>query len=538
MPPEPALDAEPSLTTARRRRGLAVAVLLGAVVFLPALGGELVLDDVPAIAESTCVTGPLDLGRIFARNFWCQDPAAASIDAWRPLPVLLWWIAWQLGSGAAGPLHAIGWLAHLGCVALVWRLAGRLGLEPRAASVAAVCFAIMPIHADAVASVVGAADVVSTLGVLVTLLACLERGRGALPLALLGSVVAILSKESGAIVLPLSLLAWWMSSRDRERARAATHPALLVAGVGLVVVAALSWRAQVLGGWTAQHVTFGVNPLIAEPAWLRVPASFGLWTRYIQTTLLGSPLSADYSFDAIPLSGVEFWARAGSGLLGVAGLCWLALRELRRGRVSTALLIAWHLGAAVLACQLVTLLPAIFAERLFYGATVPLAVLAGRVVSPLLERRLANVGLIAYLLVQAVLCAAHAWAWRREADITAITVASTPRSARAQVWHARVLLRAEQWEQAYEHADAAARIHPSWGVPDALAGAALDAQDMPQEAAERFQRATSVAPGEFEVADLAIQFLLRYGHRPQARAIYDAHQRARGGHADPRVTRP
>src|SRR5690606_14908293 len=113
--------------------------------------------------------------------------------------------------------------------------------------------------------------------------------------------------------------------------RAATHPALLVAGVGLVVIAALSWRAQVLGGWTAQHVTFGVNPLIAEPAWLRVPAAFGLWTRYVQTTLLGSPLSADYSFDAIPLSGAEFWARAGLGLLGVAGLCWVALRELRRG---------------------------------------------------------------------------------------------------------------------------------------------------------------------------------------------------------------
>ncbi|NVB38296.1 hypothetical protein G6O69_10675 [Pseudenhygromyxa sp. WMMC2535] len=542
-------DADAPSARSRGSVLLLLALLAAALVFGLALPGDFVLDDIPAVTRSTCVTGPLSLTEIFSHNFWCQDPAVANVDAWRPLPVLAWNLAWKLGGGDPFPFHLLGWLAHLACVALVWRLGQRLSLPTPAPALAALLFALMPIHVDAVASIVGFADVLSTLGVLVVAIACLAPRRASWALVALGSLIALGAKESGAIIAPLAILAWLLAPRfaprfapketHESKAKAPAHLRPLLAALAIALTSlALLARARVLGSWTAQHITFGVNPLLDAPASIRLTAPFGLWTHYLQVALLGTPLSADHSYDAIPLTGPEGWLRAALGLAIVLFLATWAVASWRRRQATRAWLIAWLLGAGALACQLFTLLPAIYAERLFYGASVPLTLLAAETLAPLLQRRLPTIALLAYLTLQATLSAAHTHAWTSEDGITAITVAASPRSARAQVWRTRVLLRAGEPERALIHADIASDILPDWGIPDALAGSALDSLDRPAEAAQRFAQATKVAPQEPEVADLAIQFLLRYGHRAQARAIYARHQQARGGAPVPWVTRP
>ncbi|MEM9489789.1 MAG: tetratricopeptide repeat protein, partial [Myxococcota bacterium] len=71
----------------------------------------------------------------------------------------------------------------------------------------------------------------------------------------------------------------------------------------------------------------------------------------------------------------------------------------------------------------------------------------------------------------------------------------------------------------------------------AILASTLDMQGQPEQALVAFQQAFQLDPRHHEIADLFIQFLLRYGHTAQARIIYQRHAEARGT-ADPQVRVP
>jgi hypothetical protein len=444
---------------------------------------------------------------------------------------MVWWPLWHVGGGAALPFHLLGLLLHAACTLQIVALGKELGLDRAATLVGAAAFAVAPIHVDAVASVVGGADLWCTFWILLALRAHV---RGQLRTIVFGAL-AVLSKESGVIIVPLILLLELLgpvqpSAGPPRRRR--LH--LLV--LAILVTAALVARTYVLGGVFGTHITVSVNPLLAEPWHARIPAALDLLWRYMQLTVAGYPLSADYSYSAVPVGAHVDWrgVALGTALL-VAMVALLVKRRHERG---TRLLVLWFLVAFLFVSNLLALLPAIFAERLFYGASAPLFLLAGSFVGPLLARRGIRVAVAAYLLLGASLCLAHAWAWGSETRLTAVTVAHSPASARAHVWRARVLAREGQTGAVEVHAREAIEILPSWGAPHALLGASLDLQGQPERALVSFRRALVLDAADPEVADLFIQFLLRYGHRDRARTVFERHRAARGGVPAANVTVP
>jgi hypothetical protein len=379
---------------------------------------------------------------------------------------------------------------------------------------------------DAVASAVGAADLWATLGCVLALAAALA-GRPVAALA--AALLAVASKESGVVVLPLCAVAAFGGPPADAAVRRRRF--LAVAGMALIVAAGLAARAHALGAFTARNLSPELNPLVGAPLADRPLAGAEILARYLGLTVTGYPLSAIYSQAQI-LVGEH-----GNHLLGAVGgvlLCGLLALLLKLWRdPAPRLLLLWLLGAWLLVGNVFVLGPTIFAERLFYAPSAPLVLLAGVGLDALLRRggaraRAAAAVACVWAVGQAGLAAQHAWRWGDQGRIAAVTAEHSPRSVRARLWRARWLLEHGDVQGARPHLEAAHALAPQSPAVQALAGVALDLQGRPREALQVFLAAFDAAPASPDVTSFFTQFLRRHGHQERAAEIYARHLAARG----------
>jgi protein O-mannosyl-transferase len=497
------------------RAGWAGLAALAVLAVAPVLAGTYVLDATSAVAGSACVTEPLDLAAIFGSDFWCGQ----GVQSYRPFPVLAWWAIWNLGSGHPLAFHVVSLVLHAACTLMLARVGCALGFPRRLVMWASAWFAVMPIHVDAVASIVGQADLWSSLGVLAAADATIRR-RMTAPL---WAAVAVFSKETGVIVLPLC----WVIARFGPSRSRPSGLDLRLWGVAAVVLAMLGLRAAVLGSITGAAIPHEVNPLVSLHWSERLPAAFDLLRRHQQLAVLGTPTSADYSYAAIGVGSQVSWLGSAVGLLTIVAWCTTAVfvrRDPARRRATL-----WLLGALVLISNVPFLLLAMLAERLFYGPSLPFCLLLGSAVTQRMRSRAMRLIGIGYLSAQLALAMQQAANWVSEDTITEVTVRRVPDSATAQIWRARQLLREDMPEAAAEHAQTALRIDPNAPAGYALWAAALDLQGQPEQALPIYLRGFQQDPAHAELTDLFVQFLHRYGHLEQAAWVRSQHARAREG---------
>ncbi len=154
--PEP--SALELLTTYLRQPGILLP-LLGLVTFVlysGSLSFEFVWDDFPQIANSPIIRSWSNLPRAFNSDLWYH--VARHQVYYRPL-----FVAWSMLNFSLFGLRPWGWhlgavVLHVGAVASVFWLARKLGLEYWTAALAALIFALHPIHIEPVAWVSAASD--------------------------------------------------------------------------------------------------------------------------------------------------------------------------------------------------------------------------------------------------------------------------------------------------------------------------------------------------------------------------------------------
>src|SRR5271167_4160374 len=145
-----------------RRPGILLP-LLGLVTFVlysGSLSFDFVWDDWPQIVNSPIIRSWSDLPRAFGSDLWYH--MARHQVYYRPL-----FVAWSMLNYALFGLRPWGWhlgalLAHVGVVAAVFWLARRLGLEYWTAALAALIFALHPIHIEPVVWISAASDTMVT----------------------------------------------------------------------------------------------------------------------------------------------------------------------------------------------------------------------------------------------------------------------------------------------------------------------------------------------------------------------------------------
>lgn len=283
------------------------------------LWNQFAYDDIPIIVDNPVVQELRAVSSYFGETYW--GPARGHAALYRPLAVLGYALQWAAGDGSALIFHAVNVGLYAGvCVALLGLL--RQWVDAGPAVVAAAIFAAHPVHVEAVANVVGQAELwvgVAMLGALALYARARRHGSLRWPLALgiACTFAASLFIKEHAILLPaLLVLVEWVGRRhgfadaadDWRRLR------LLVLGLGVLAAAYLFLRAQLLGAVTGDEPHWALRSLGAGE---RALVMLALVPEIARLLLWPARLYADYSPQHTPV--VSSWS-----LLHLPGLLVLA----------------------------------------------------------------------------------------------------------------------------------------------------------------------------------------------------------------------
>ncbi len=476
------------------------AVLVFAVsvlAYVNDLGNGFVYDDRYLVERNPLVQN-LDWWGLVSTSYWGNI-----IDAglYRPLTLLSFGCNRLLGASPAG-FHLTNNLLHAAASLLVLFLARRLGAGRIGSIAAALLFAVHPVQTEAVNALVGRADILAFAFTALSLLFFL---RGSHPL-FVGTTffLALAAKESAAFAIPLFFLTEGSWSPKR------------FAPLAAAVVAFAAARIAVLGGIgiAGREIGFLDNPLATAGPGERVLAAPALLWGYVRLVVWPRVLSADYSFDQIPLPSSLIDPRVLGGLAIALGLAFVAWRAPSLRFASLAFLIPL-LGVLHILFPLGT----IFAERLLYFPVFG-AVLGVGIGFETFTRKSAWPG----LLLLAVLVGAGAARvrtrnpdWHDNETLFRKTAATSPRSARSHFLLGAELLEKKEYRQAAEAFEAGLAIYPGhFGGRMSLGQALLAAGDA-SAAENAFRQALKVEPQSLDARKAAAEAAIEVG-RSQASA--------------------
>jgi tetratricopeptide (TPR) repeat protein len=276
----------------------------------------------------------------------------------RPVTFASFALNWALEGAQPFGYHLVNLLLHAAVVLLLYLLFRTLlASEPRAATIAfagGLLFAVHPIHTEAVASIAARSELLAAGFLLAAwLLHLSDRWISALVCLLL----ALMSKESAAIFLPLVL------AGDYVRGKFATlRRYVLVAGVIILYLGAF-WTIK--GGRFGQKgVSFLDNPLVTLPAGLRILNALRIAWKYIALQVYPATFSVDYSYNAIALYAK--WRYAVLALVGTVLVLGLWIWALCTRRNAWILAGAIYLVGFSVTANLLVATGTIMGERLAY----------------------------------------------------------------------------------------------------------------------------------------------------------------------------
>jgi hypothetical protein len=359
-------------------RRLPVAALVGSLVLLAlcasgnGVTNQFTYDDRYIIQLNSSVHQLDHWWRLFTSSYW---PPSWGGDGYRPLTMLFFAIEWVVGGGSPMIYHALNIALYAAAGVLVFTLAS-LVLPVGWAWLAAALFAVHPVHVEAVANVVGQAELwvaVAALGVVGLYLRDRRRGalRGRTAIAIVALFAfACLTKEHAIMIPALIVAAELILVADPRPLRVRFVEARPLA-LALVAVALgfLGARSAVLAS-----VGFaGFRPFVPFQALRigntdRVLTMFGVVPEWIRLFLWPRHLSSEYAPPEIEIAQGVSIAQL-PGFLILCGILGLAIALWRR-RPAIAFGIAWICIALLPSSNFLVPAGIILAERTLFLPSV------------------------------------------------------------------------------------------------------------------------------------------------------------------------
>ena len=497
---------------------LIVALAIGA--FAPSLPYPFLFDDVPLVAMDPRLDAPPDWRAILWTPLWpSQFPPA---PAWRPaFHLSLALNNWTFGAEPFG-FRLVNVLLHALVTALFWRLCKQIGSSPRIAALAAILFALHPVHTEAVVGIVGRAELLMSTGFLLTLMwglkALQTQKTRDLLLAMLAYALAMFSKEQGFFalaILPLVYGAtWYFGDVSKKSSPNIKRFCLVMTCLGCVALVGISLRLQLFGlnqGFGPQNVSMLDNPLVGvESQWEKTGTALRLFGRSLGLLVAPVSLSPDYSHPGITIGWHPVFSTLAGALLALlpllALLLWTQTTPNRRRNGLAALGIAWFLVTALPTSNLFVLNGSIFAERWLYlpsiGVCLSLAVgidrslMWFRHVLPAPMKRTSSKILVSILAL--LLLLSWNWSaqkpWRSERTLFEQALRVVPHSAKAHYGLSVTLHREGQTDRAWLEISKAVGLWPGYAKAWHQLGVLAVERDELQTAKTAFQTALELNP--------------------------------------------
>lgn len=291
-----------------------MAGLLAAIVAAPSIRNGFVADDRWIIAERPLLQHPPSLGAVLEEPYW---PVGFGGSLWRPVVLASYALDYRLGGGPHW-FHAVNVLWAAVATALLTLLACRLS-DPVTGLVTGLLFAVHPVHVEAVANVVGRAELMTAAAYAGALLCALNverRPAYAIGVALCAAF-AIGCKELAA-TLPAAIVLVCVGRGSSVRSALRPAAAALLPILGYYVAHEWVGAGVLSAGGTApglEHLS------MLQRGWAMLPLTLEWW----RLLLFPVHLSADYSPGEVVVStGFTLWHVVGAVVWLTAG--WAAWR--------------------------------------------------------------------------------------------------------------------------------------------------------------------------------------------------------------------
>jgi tetratricopeptide (TPR) repeat protein len=476
-----------------RRRWWLLAILgLVFVAYSNSIHGALVFDSSgvvgadPRIREAT----PQNIESILSGGYWY---IVTNAGLYRPIVNLSYLLNYAVFGNGPNPLgyHLVNLGLHEVNVALVYALGILIFGEAAPALALAAIWGLHPVLTESVTNIVGRADLLAAFGVLAGFFCHVKgasaEGRRRVPWLIcltVATTVGLFSKESAA-VLPGIMLLYDVTRSERAPWR---QKAPGYAAVAVVFAAFLVLR---IGSHVGMMEIDPIeNPLVSAGFWTARLTAVKVIGKFLWLFLWPARLSADYSFNAVPLFGWRSTRWEDIQALIALAVCLgavclaviLAVRGRRAGRPLFFFLVFFFVALSPVS-NLIILIGAMMAERFLY---LPSVGLAGCVVAAIyaLSRSLKwpafrRVAWAAFGLVCLALAArtyARNFDWEDERSLWSSAVDAYPESARAHYNSGNALVDVPgELPEAISEYHAALRIRPDhvnahYNLGKALAG--------------------------------------------------------------------
>jgi protein O-mannosyl-transferase len=484
--------------------------LLGLATNARSLGNRFVYDDLMIVTTNPHFATLGSLLRSLDEPYWY-----ISLNLYRPLTTLSLGLDWLIGGGSPVIFHAENLLLHALATLLVGLIASRW-LPPIGAYVAALTFAVHPVHVEVIATAVGRGELLCAVMLLgIALIASDGRPattRTRLTIAILAAA-ALASKEVGVIAPVIAFVAARMRTDDW---RSIAH-VVLPAVVGVLPL--LAMRFLVLGSLAGDLP----HPALVLGWWT---TRVGLALATLPTTLVTllvprfAPIDIAPSLpDALGPSPIAMFAGGVIVVIGIVVCMWHVFRP------SPGTLGVVIVGAALLPVMNL-LFPSgvVLSGRTMYTATIGGGVLVGWLAAHFWARStwtrhlsLASVAL--WVVIAATTSVRDLGNWRDEAHLSESMLARHPESFRAHMYAAEIARTHGDMRVASTHyRDAIALFPREKHLLFTAAGVVLTLGDT-ADALAWLGEAVKIAPDHIHSRTRLVKLSLSFGDTARARAL-------------------
>jgi tetratricopeptide (TPR) repeat protein len=487
--------------------GLTLIVVVS-LVYSETLANGFVIDDRPFVQQNPVIRDLGNTPQMFTSGFWESTSASVRV-LYRPLVTLSYALNYAVGGLDPLGYHLVNVLLHVANTLLLFAIVYLVSRRTLFAGAVAAVFGVHPIGTESVAWVAQRSELMAAffaLGALVLYIlafppaAAPDRSARRAKWLLAGSVVAfllgLLSKE-GAVALVGALILYDLAFRDSPRRwlRLAPYLALTAVYVGALQVA--------FGGPGAYQIDFVFNPLIQEPAAVRVLTGVKLLGHGLWLLLWPVRLMADYSFDSMPLARA-LWEpgvlAAGIGVVALVGLWLLGWRRHRLLFLGIGVMFS-YLGLLIV--NALHPVASLFAERFLYMPSLGFALAcvgAVDLVLRLVPRQREIIGPLVLLLVVvafSVRARSRNFQWLNNYTLLASAAEINPRSAFVQASLASEYFERADYRLARVHSLNAIEIYPEYSRAYVNLGDAALAEGRYAEAVDYLSEAVQHSPRSY-----------------------------------------
>jgi len=313
-----------------RRLPLILVIGVAIVVYLNALPNGFVIDDNHQVVDNPLITSPARLPEIFSSGVWDFEGRVSSY--YRPLMYVLYMATYLVFGVTPWAFHLVNVLLHSGVTAVLFLLARRLWDRDPTPNpwflappfVAALLYAVHPIHTEAVAWIAGVGELSFALFYLLALYFYAHAGTGwgtSYALSVACFLFALLCKEPAA-TLPVMLLVYELLFHSGPRLWRGIARRLTPFGLAFFAYAGL--RLWALGGLAPTVSSGALGPFAYA---LNVLVLFSL---YVQNLVLPVHLNVWHVFTPI----VSLLSAEALAAVMITGICVVGAFLVRSNRMA------------------------------------------------------------------------------------------------------------------------------------------------------------------------------------------------------------